>query len=397
MRPIFPSSFLSTAVLGLLVACSSDETSSAQQSGSSGGSPTASGGSPGSAGDSATGGLPGSAGDSATGGSPGGGATSGTGGSDLAGSGGSPAVAAEPCIGWASVSPGTTGGGTVDPIDVATLAEFSSQVAGTVPRVVRLTQSIRGSVSIASNKTILGAPGVVFTGHLGLTGSSNVIVRNLTVVGYNCSDSPSDCSDGEDAISVNGGAHHICFDHCDVSDGSDGNLDITDGADYVTIGWTKFRYSSQRPDPANANGHRFSNLIGSSDTATGDTGHLEVTIHHSWWADWVNQRMPRARFGQVHLFNNLYTSANDSYCVGVGVGANIRLENNVFIGVRTPIDTTSYYDAASVAASFGNTYTSTTGGRADLNAANVFTPPYDYTLDAANGVEAAVRSGAGPS
>jgi pectate lyase len=365
-------------LLGLLVGCSSDESSSVQQSSGSGGSPTPSGGSPGSSGD--------------TGGSSGDGATGGAGGSEPAGTGGSTVVTTDPCTdGWASVSPGTTGGGTVDPIDVGTLAEFSSQVAGTTPRVIRLTQSIRGSVGVGSNKTIVGASGVVFTGHLGLGASSNVILRNLAVVGYNCTDSPSDCSGGQDAISINGGAHHICVDHCSVSDGSDGNLDITDAADYVTIGWTKFFYSSQRPDPANANGHRFSNLIGSSDTATGDTGHLRVTFHHSWWADWVNQRMPRTRFGQIHLFNNLYTSAGNSYCVGVGVGANVRLENNVFLGVNNPVNTTSYSDAASVAASFGNI-----GGSADLNAANVFTPPYDYTLDAASGVEAAVRSGAGP-
>jgi pectate lyase len=378
MRSLVPSFLFGSALLGLLVACSSDESSSLERPGGSGGSPTAEGGSSGE-----------------TGGSPGDGATGGAGGSDLAGSGGSAATASA-CIGWASVSPGTTGGGTADPIDIATLAEFASQAAGTTSRVLRLAASLTGSVAIGSNKTIIGAPGVVFTGHLGLAGSSNVILRNLTVVGYNCTDSPSDCSGGADAISINGAAHHVCVDHCDISDGSDGNLDITQAADFVTIGWTKFHYSSQRPDPANSNGHRFSNLIGASDTATGDTGHLNVTIHHSWWADWVNQRMPRVRFGRVHLFNNLYTSTGNSYCVGVGVGANVRLENNVFIGVANPINTTSYSDAASVAASFGNVYTSTTGTHADLNAASVFVPPYEYVPDAASAVDAAVRNGAGP-
>jgi pectate lyase len=383
MRLRLYSSLLGTLLLGLLVACSSNENSTAQQSSGSGGNPTANGGSPGAAGD-----TNGSSGDSATGGTAGG---------EPAGSGGSTAVSTDPCVdGWASVSPGTTGGGALDPTDVATLAEFSSQVAGGTARVVRLTQSVTGSVSIGSNKTIIGASGAVFTGHLDLNASSNVILRNLTVVGYNCSDSPNDCSGGADAISIKTGAHHICVDHCSVSDGSDGNLDITQAADYVTIGWTKFFYSSQRPDLANTYGHRFSNLIGSDDGATGDTGHLRVTFHHCWWADWVNQRMPRARFGQIHLFNNLYTSTGNSYCVGVGVGANIRLENNVFIGVNTPIDTTSYLDGASVAASFGNIYTRSGAEHADLNAANVFTPPYDYTPEAASGVEAAVRSGAGP-
>jgi hypothetical protein len=67
----------------------------------------------------------------------------------------------------------------------------------------------------------------------------------------------------------------------------------------------------------------------------------------------------------------------------------------VFFGVATPINTSSYSNSTSVAASFGNVY-NTTGAQADLNAASVFTPPYAYTPDAARVVEAAVRSGAGP-
>lgn len=91
--------------------------------------------------------------------------------------------------------------------------------------------------------------GAQITGHIGLGGSSNVILRNLKVVGNNCSDSPSDCSSGADAIGVTGGAHHLWFDHLDVSDGSDGNLDITQGSNFVTVSHTKFSYSTKRSDP----------------------------------------------------------------------------------------------------------------------------------------------------
>jgi pectate lyase len=308
------------------------------------------------------------------------------------------AATSDDCIGWASETlgsqVGTTGGGPEDSATpVATLSAFQSSATGTTPRVLRLTASMTGDVTIGSNKTILADLGVVFTGHLQLSGSVNVILKNLKVVGYNCSDSPSDCSGGADAISVRDSAHHICITHCDISDGSDGNLDITAMADYVTVAWTKFSYSTRRTI---GGGHMFSNLIGSDDAATEDTGHLNVTMHHDWWADNVNQRMPRVRFGKVHLFNNLYTPTGSSYCVGAGVGCNVRLQNNVFIGARNPTDVTNYADSASVCASFGNIYTTTTGTHNDLNAANVFTPPYAFTLEDASTVEAAVRNGAGP-
>lgn len=103
-----------------------------------------------------------------------------------------------------------------------------------------------------------------------MSDSLNVIMRNLKIVGYNCSDSPSDCSAGNDAVHVDAQAAHLWFDHLDISDGSDGNLDVTHGSDFITISWTKFHYSGRRPG-----GHQFCNLIGHVDTnGTEDTGHL---------------------------------------------------------------------------------------------------------------------------
>ena len=103
-------------------------------------------------------------------------------------------------------------------------------------------------------------------------------------------------------MTVTSDAQHVWFDHCDISDGTDGNLDITNGSDFVTISWTKFHYTP-RTDPSGndstgAEGHRFSNLIGSADNVPGDVGHLNITWHHDWWADNVNQRMPRSRPGR---------------------------------------------------------------------------------------------------
>ena len=120
-----------------------------------------------------------------------------------------------------------------------------------------------------------------------------------------------------------------------------------------------------------------------------------MTFHHDWWADNVVERMPRVRFGQVHLFDNLYTAVGNDYCIGVGVSANIRDENNVFIGVKNPIDSTDYSNSASIIHSTGNLLQMTTGTSQDIGGA-AFTPPYAYTLDPASGVESAVKNGAGP-
>jgi pectate lyase len=296
-------------------------------------------------------------------------------------------------VGWASVDAlgqnGTTGGGALPPVVVSSLEELVSAVAGTNPAVIRLARSISGAVAIGSHKTIEGAPGVVFQGHLELAGSVNVIVRGLTVRGYNCVDR-SPCKRGADAVSVTAAAHHIWFDHCDISDGSDGNLDITHRSDYVTVSWTKFWYSSRR-----AAGHQYSNLISSSDAAIEDAGYLRVTFHHNWWAENVMERMPRVRFGRIHVFNNLYTCAGNQYCIGLGIDSHILAENNAFLGVQNPINSFEFSNDQSVLISRGNLFQDTVGTTEGKGSA-VFVPPYPYRLAAADTVQAAVTSGAGP-
>jgi len=295
-------------------------------------------------------------------------------------------------IGWAAVEAmdvkGTTGGGDLPVEEVTDDGQLWELARSDQPHVIRIMRSMSGSLDIASNKTIEGAPGVVFTGHVELSGSTNVILRHLKIVGYNCTDR-SPCKKGEDAMTIADGAHHIWLDHCDISDGSDGNLDITDAADYITISWTKFSYSAPRPS-----GHRFCNLIGNDDVMATDAGHLRITFHHDWWADNVSQRMPRVRFGQVHVFNSLYSSRGNDYCVGLGTDASILLENNAFVGVKNPTESNKYASPASVLVARGNIFEETIGTAVDRGTA-VFTPPYPYKLDPATAVQAEVMNGAG--
>jgi len=343
-------------------------------------------------GGTATGGNTAVGGTNATGGSKATGGSTGAGGSGTTTSGitCTPQTWDSVPIGWATVSGATTGGGDATPTMVASLSALNSAAGGSGAAVIHVSGKISGVAKVGSNKTILGLCGVEIDGSLDLSGSSNVIVRNLKVVGYNCSDSPSDCSAGSDAVHIQGGDTHLWFDHMDISDGSDGNMDITHGCDFITVSWTKFHYSSQRTDPANNYGHRFSNLIGHSDTnGAEDAGHLNVTFDHVWWADNVAERMPRVRFGKVHVFNSLYTATGDAACIEVGVSCNIRSENNVFQDVTNTVDS-SHADSASIIQSIGNQGSSTS-----INPP-AFTPSYSYTLEDVTTVAATVQAGAGP-
>ena len=281
----------------------------------------------------------------------------------------------------------TTGGGDLAPTVVTTFEELDAAVDGDAPAVIRIEGSIEGVVRFGSNKTVEGAPGSVFTGSFILSDVQNVILRDLTLVGYNCTDDA--CGDGRDTITIVE-SHHVWIDHCDISDGSDGNLDITRASDFVTVSWTRFHYSGRRPG-----GHQLSNLVGASDDAPDDVGRLAITWHHNHWADNVQERMPRVRYGRNHIFNNLYTSADNNYCIGLGVFGDLLVENNAFIGVEDPFNTTSLSNGESKLAASGNLFTDVTGDRDEFGS-GVFTPPYAYSLDDAADVEAAVRAGVGP-
>ena len=386
---------------------------------SNGGNPAiggsrATGGSPPNGGTLATGGNSPTAGSKATGGNPPTGGAKATGGSLATGGATSTSCSAPPAApALVGFGEGTTGGGNATPTTVTTLSALQSAVSGSTAAVVYVKGVLAsGKITVGSNKTIAGICGAEIHGHMELSGSTNVILRNVKVVGYavgNCAldpdyDSSVGCSSGNDAISVQKNANRIWIDHCDISDGTDGNLDITNGANNVTVSWTKFHYTartdSSGSDSTGAAGHRYSNLVGGTDSPSSypDSTTLNVTWHHNWWADRVMERQPRVRFGKNHIFNNLYTSSGDNYCVRAGIQAHLLLQNNAFTGVDTPHEFNSTSDQGTAyITSSGNVYTNCTGTQATGGGGTPFTnPSYTFTLDAASGVSAAVQSGAGP-
>jgi pectate lyase len=295
-------------------------------------------------------------------------------------------------IGWASIDDlgqnGTTGGEGGEVVDVSTTDAFIQANARTEPLIIQVSGTIGEGrrLSIGSHKTIVGVgERPTIQGSVEIEEVQNVILRNLYVVGNNCTDGEGgDCQRGSDAVRIGDGAHHVWVDHCDVSDGSDGNLDVNGAADYVTISWTKFSYSGSTRT------HRYSNLIGSGDSSIGDRGKLRVTWHHCWWAQNVQERMPRSRFGDVHVLNSYYSSRSNSYCIRAGVETRILAEGNYFDGVVDPFDIESPTGVIeSRENQFNHTSTNITPGTA-------FQPPYTYSVDTPSTVPCAVTQGAGP-
>ncbi|MBO0870684.1 MAG: polysaccharide lyase family 1 protein, partial [Micromonosporaceae bacterium] len=155
-----------------------------------------------------------------------------------------------------------------------------------------------------------------------------------------------------DTVSVIGSTH-VWIDHDSFSDGDnpdsgqpsyfgrpyqvhDGLLDITKGADLVTV------------SACYLHDHDKTMLIGSTDNPGTDLGKLRVTLHGNRFAN-LGQRAPRVRFGKVDAYNNLYQVpqatggfAADGYGYSWGVGAQSALyaENN-FIVLGDSVDPAS--------------------------------------------------------
>lgn len=209
-------------------------------------------------------------------------------------------------------------------------------------------QAKRVVVRVPSNTSVLGigAHAQIIHGMLLLDKVDNVIVRNIhfaDAYDYFPEWDPKDNASGEwnseyDTVSLRG-ATHVWVDHCTFSDGNrpdptakvalgrlmqhhDGLLDITQQSNYVTVSYNHFK------------DHDKTNLVGSSDSQKLDEGKLKISFHHNLWEN-TKERSPRVRYGQVHLYNNLYVADKAAvyphgYSIGVGLNSRIYAQNNVW-------------------------------------------------------------------
>lgn len=358
-----------------------------------------------------------------------------------------PALAASPSIrqvappdGWAALAGGTRGGADAPAASVFTVANAAQlrraldksiggsrivQVDGVVdmsegrPYADNADQSRRGLVRIPSNTTLVGTgPRSGFVNaHLMVSKVSQVIIRNLNLRNP-CDVAPRwDPDDGDtgnwnaefDSISIVA-SHHVWVDHNSFTDAPftddtlpvengktrqchDGALDIREASDYVTVSYNHFAL------------HAKNMLIGASDKAEEDAGHLRVTISNNLF-EYIAGRAPRVRFGQVHLFNNYHVgdrkhpAYRHGYSVGVAKRARIVSHANAFeiAGARSCTDAVKSFAAGADAGSFSDQGSLLNGAPlapCGAGEAPAWTVPYPFTPLPAAAVPEHVRAHAG--
>ena len=293
-------------------------------------------------------------------------------------------------FGFATVNGTTTGGAGGPTTTVTTLDQLRTAAGQAGPLIIRVQGTITGneSVRVESNKSILGAPGARLVG-IGFTIGrssafgqvSNVIIRNLIM------EKPLAPID---KVLVQYGAHHVWIDHneffSDLDHGVDfydGQIDVTHGADFITVSWNIFH------------DHFKNSLVGNSENTGGeDTGHLRVTYHHNLFRQ-VDGRNPSIRFGTGHVYNNHYLNIPD-YGIASRRNAQVRVENNYFDNVETPIRAdTSLSDVAGFVNQVNTNIFVNCGPNSITTPAGNFVPPYAYPLDSAASVPSLVQQGAG--
>ena len=245
-------------------------------------------------------------------------------------------------VGWGTVGGSITGSNGKNAVTVTSAADLVSAMSGTDQKTIYVkgTLTFTGQLTVqnAKNKTVLGLPGSALvnsthtsdvdkTGILYLKNCSNIILRNLTFKGAGAYD-----VDGKDNLTVTN-CQYLWVDHCDFQDGVDGNFDCNNGSDNISVTWCRFRYliSPWSGGSGGSNDHRFSDLWGGSDkNASKDSGKLRTTFANCWWDEGCRERMPRVRFGKIHIVNCLYSSSVTSYCIGTGYKSNVYVEKTAF-------------------------------------------------------------------
>ena len=215
------------------------------------------------------------------------------------------------------------------------------------------------------------------SGILSLSGCKNIIIRNITFVGPGSID-----VGGNDLISATG-AKNCWIDHCEFTDGMDGNFDITQKSDFITVSWCTFSYTDR------SYMHQNTNLIGSSDSES--TGFLNTTFAFNWWGTGCKQRMPMARVGKIHMLNNYFSSTTATNCINPRKNSEFLIEGNYFEeGVK------KYYsqsDATAVTWKSDN-YIAEASSLPSSKGSTV-TVPYEYTVAPYSDVPSTVTENAG--
>jgi pectate lyase/fibronectin type 3 domain-containing protein len=174
--------------------------------------------------------------------------------------------------------------------------------------------------------------------------SSNIIIRNLEFDELwewdEASKGDYDKNDW-DYITIEGASSKIWIDHCTFNKAYDGVLDVKKGSNGVTISWSMFKgddgsansWVSKQIHALEADKAKYAmynylrslglsvediiavvssqkkgHLVGSTEFAS-DNPNLEVTLHHNYYKN-MQDRMPRLRGGNLHVFNIVMDSSD---------------------------------------------------------------------------------------
>jgi pectate lyase len=284
------------------------------------------------------------------------------------------AVSLQAADGFGRNATGGAGGANVTATTAAQLKSYAES-ATTYTITVSGTIDVNATgtaVKVKSNKTIKGAnTSATIKGCLDLNsgGVNNVIIQNLKIT-----------NPGGDGISLMN-CTNVFVTKCEIYDCADGLCDIGDRANNITVSWCKFHYPSQAD-------HRFSMILGRS---TDPTGFLRVTLHHNWWGNRCDQRMPSgSNASAAHLYNNYFNCSGNYYCSDARAGSNWLVQNSYYQSVRNPLAE----QGGGKIKSTGNTFSNCTGSINVATGAG-FTPSYGYTLDPTANVPTRVQGGAG--
>lgn len=229
------------------------------------------------------------------------------------------------------------------------------------------------SIKVGSNKTLRGlGSGATLQGvSLSIENQSNIIVQNLKISEIN-----PDLVEAGDGLTING-SHHVWIDHCEFSMISDGYLDIRYGSSAVTVSHNRIVGKNQYVCGGQ---HHYISLVSDS----------QATFSHNYF-DHPSGRNPKVSDdSQVHIYSSYYQGVS-YFCANAGAGAELLVEGNHYLDSRYP----HWADGGSIEAS-GNHYAGKTSNERRDNNADVFTPPYEYTLDNAATLSQTVPAEAGP-
>lgn len=183
--------------------------------------------------------------------------------------------------------------------------------------------------------------------HAGITikGTNNLIIRNLefdelwewdenTKGDYDRND--------WDFITITNASTNIWIDHCTFNKSYDGGVDVKAGSNNITISWSLFRGDDRSPGSwvtkqvealeanpsaypmykfirdqglstsdiiAIAAGQKKQHLVGAN-SLKADNADLELTLHHNYYSN-MQDRMPRLRGGNVHVYNVVMDSEDN--------------------------------------------------------------------------------------